>query len=102
MPGARRAMEEGTSAAELRHAALLALTTAGFPSMISVLKWIDKVIKKRNVHFKGFNPFSIQLSILLSDVVWHSQITKTFHPKCPRAFLTSLNLTIFLENLAFQ
>ncbi|MDP6783310.1 MAG: hypothetical protein QGG56_07060 [Dehalococcoidia bacterium] len=46
LPGARRAMEEGTSAAELRHAALLALTTAGFPSMISVLKWIDKVIKK--------------------------------------------------------
>ncbi len=43
---ARRALEEGISAAELRHAVLLALTTAGFPCMIAALKWIDKVIKK--------------------------------------------------------
>lgn len=43
---ARRALEEGISADELRHAVLLALTTAGFPIMIAAMKWVDKVIEK--------------------------------------------------------
>lgn len=41
---ARRALADGTSAAELRHAALLALTTAGFPAMIAALEWIEEVV----------------------------------------------------------
>ena len=43
---ARRALEEGITAEELRHAVLLALTTAGFPRMIAALKWVEKVIEK--------------------------------------------------------
>ncbi len=44
---ARRALEEGVTADELRHAVLLAFTTAGFPTMIAAMKWVDEVIKKR-------------------------------------------------------
>jgi len=43
---ARRALEEGVSADELRHAVLLAFTTAGFPTMIAAMKWVDEVIEK--------------------------------------------------------
>ena len=43
---ARRALEEGISAKELRHAVLIATTTAGFPTMIAAMKWVDEVIKK--------------------------------------------------------
>ena len=43
---ARRALEEGISAGELRHAVLMATTTAGFPIMIAAMKWVDEVIKK--------------------------------------------------------
>lgn len=43
---ARRALEEGISADELRHAVLLAFTTAGFPMMMAAMKWVDKVIEK--------------------------------------------------------
>ena len=43
---ARRALEEGVTADELRHATLLALTTAGFPTMIAAVKWIEEVIDK--------------------------------------------------------
>ncbi len=43
---ARRALEEGISADELRHATILAFTTAGFPAMSASLKWVDEVIKK--------------------------------------------------------
>ena len=43
---ARRALEEGITSDELRHAALLMLTTAGFPTMIAAMKWIDEVIEK--------------------------------------------------------
>jgi alkylhydroperoxidase/carboxymuconolactone decarboxylase family protein YurZ len=34
------------TAEELRHAVLLALTTAGFPTMIAAMKWVDEVIEK--------------------------------------------------------
>jgi alkylhydroperoxidase/carboxymuconolactone decarboxylase family protein YurZ len=43
---ARRALEEGITANKIRHAGLLAFTTAGFPTMIAAMKWIDKVIEK--------------------------------------------------------
>jgi alkylhydroperoxidase/carboxymuconolactone decarboxylase family protein YurZ len=43
---ARRALDEGMTAEELRHAVLLALTTAGFPTMIAAMKWVDEVIAK--------------------------------------------------------
>ena len=43
---ARRALEEGIAADELRHAVLLAFTTAGFPTMIAAMKWVDEVIDK--------------------------------------------------------
>lgn len=40
---ARRALEIGVTPQEIRHAALLALTTAGFPTMIAAMKWINEV-----------------------------------------------------------
>ena len=43
---ARRALEEGISADELRHVVLLAFTTAGFPTMIASMKWVEEVIDK--------------------------------------------------------
>jgi alkylhydroperoxidase/carboxymuconolactone decarboxylase family protein YurZ len=43
---ARRALEEGISVDELRHAVLMAFTTAGFPTMIAAMKWVDEVIEK--------------------------------------------------------
>jgi alkylhydroperoxidase/carboxymuconolactone decarboxylase family protein YurZ len=43
---ARQALEEGATTDEVRHAALLALTTAGFPTMIAGLRWVDEVIEK--------------------------------------------------------
>jgi alkylhydroperoxidase/carboxymuconolactone decarboxylase family protein YurZ len=44
---ARRAIEEGTSVEEVRHAALLALTTMGFPGMIAAIEWIEEVIEAK-------------------------------------------------------
>ena len=44
---ARRALAEGVTSDELRHAVLLAFTTAGFPTMIAAMKWVDMVIQKR-------------------------------------------------------
>ncbi|MBE0430994.1 MAG: carboxymuconolactone decarboxylase family protein [Dehalococcoidia bacterium] len=44
---ARRALEEGMTADELRHAVLMAFTTAGFPTMIAAQKWVDEVIDKQ-------------------------------------------------------
>lgn len=44
---ARRALEEGIPADELRHVVLLAVTTAGFPTMIAAMKWVEEVIEKR-------------------------------------------------------
>ena len=43
---ARRALAEGASPDELRHAVLMALTTVGFPTMMAAMKWVDEVIKK--------------------------------------------------------
>jgi alkylhydroperoxidase/carboxymuconolactone decarboxylase family protein YurZ len=44
---ARRALAEGATTDELRHAALLAFTTVGFPTMIAAMKWVDEVIDKQ-------------------------------------------------------
>jgi alkylhydroperoxidase/carboxymuconolactone decarboxylase family protein YurZ len=43
---ARRALEEGVTADELRHVVLQAFTTAGFPTMIASMKWVEEVIEK--------------------------------------------------------
>ena len=43
----RRALEAGSTAEEIRQAVLLALTTAGFPSMIAAMKWTDEVLDKQ-------------------------------------------------------
>ena len=42
----RRALEEGISSDELRHAVLMGFTTAGFPTMIAAMKWVEEVIEK--------------------------------------------------------
>ncbi len=44
---ARRALEEGISADEVRHVVLLAFTTAGFPYMIAAYKLVEEVIAKQ-------------------------------------------------------
>ena len=43
---ARRALEEGISTEELRHAVLMGFTTVGFPTMIAAMKWVEEVIDK--------------------------------------------------------
>ncbi len=43
---ARRALGEGISPDELHHAVLMAFTTAGFPTMIAAMKWVEEVIEK--------------------------------------------------------
>jgi len=42
----RRALDAGVSAAEIRHAVLLGLTTVGFPSTMAALTWVEDVLKK--------------------------------------------------------
>ncbi len=43
---ARKALDAGATSEELRHAALQALTTVGFPNMMRGLTWVDNVIEK--------------------------------------------------------
>jgi alkylhydroperoxidase/carboxymuconolactone decarboxylase family protein YurZ len=43
---ARRALQEGFTPDELRHAALLAMPTVGFPAMIAAAEWIDQVLEE--------------------------------------------------------
>ncbi len=40
----RRAVEQGATAEELRHAALLGVTTLGFPNMMKCLRWVEDVL----------------------------------------------------------
>ena len=44
----RKALDAGVEAAELEHVALLAMTTAGFPTAIAGLGWIDEVLAARS------------------------------------------------------
>ena len=41
---ARKALDAGDTAEEIRHVALLAITTCGFPTAIAGLGWIDEVL----------------------------------------------------------
>jgi len=41
---ARKALDAGCTAEELRHVAILAVTTIGFPTMMKGLSWVDDVI----------------------------------------------------------
>ena len=43
---ARRGLKEGLSAEELRHIAMLSITTLGWPSAIAALTWIEDVVGK--------------------------------------------------------
>ena len=40
---ARRGLEEGLSADELRHVAMLAIPTMGFPTSVAAISWIDDI-----------------------------------------------------------
>jgi 4-carboxymuconolactone decarboxylase len=40
----RRAREAGATSDEIRHVALLAATTIGFPNMMAALSWIDDML----------------------------------------------------------
>lgn len=40
----RKAIAEGDSIDEIRHVALMAITTCGFPTAIAGLRWIDEVV----------------------------------------------------------
>ena len=42
-----QALSEGVGPEELRQAALLAVTTAGFPTMIVAMQWVEEVIANR-------------------------------------------------------
>jgi len=42
----RRAIEDGCTPDEIRHAVLLSFTTAGFPLMIAAYGWVEEVIAK--------------------------------------------------------
>jgi alkylhydroperoxidase/carboxymuconolactone decarboxylase family protein YurZ len=42
---ARRAVREGCTPEEIRHAILLATTTIGFPAMMAALSWVEDEIK---------------------------------------------------------
>jgi alkylhydroperoxidase/carboxymuconolactone decarboxylase family protein YurZ len=43
---ARRALRDGVSEDELRHAVVLATTTLGFPSMVRALTWVEDTIAR--------------------------------------------------------
>ena len=40
----RKALEAGCTAEEIRHVALLATTTLGFPNMMAALSWVDDIL----------------------------------------------------------
>ena len=41
----RKALDAGASIDSIRHVALLSITTAGFPTAIAGLKWIEEVLE---------------------------------------------------------
>lgn len=49
----RKAIELGLTADEIRQASLLAITTAGFPTAIAALGWIDEVINEEVINEDG-------------------------------------------------
>lgn len=45
---ARRALDGGATADEVRHTVLLALTTVGFPGMTAAGLWVEEVLSNRS------------------------------------------------------
>ncbi len=43
---ARRALAAGCAPEEIRHVALLATTTLGFPNMMAAMTWVDDILPK--------------------------------------------------------
>lgn len=43
---ARQALAEGVAPAEIRHVALLAVTTTGWPASAAALSWVDDMLPK--------------------------------------------------------
>ena len=43
----RKALKEGVTVEEIRHAVLLALPTIGLPSTMAALSWIDDIVENR-------------------------------------------------------
>lgn len=43
----RKALGVGVSVDEIYHVAVLAITTAGFPTAIAAMRWIDQVVSAR-------------------------------------------------------
>jgi alkylhydroperoxidase/carboxymuconolactone decarboxylase family protein YurZ len=43
---ARQAVVEGLTPAEIRHVALLAITTTGWPASAAALSWVDDILPK--------------------------------------------------------
>ena len=41
----RKALQDGDSAAEIRHVAALAVTTCGFPTAVAGTEWIEQVLR---------------------------------------------------------
>lgn len=46
MSQTRKALEAGATEAEIRHTALMALTTIGFPNTMAALGWINEVLER--------------------------------------------------------
>ncbi|MET0292601.1 MAG: carboxymuconolactone decarboxylase family protein [Steroidobacteraceae bacterium] len=44
---ARRALAEGATAADIRHALLSITSTVGFPTVTAALSWVDDVLDRR-------------------------------------------------------
>jgi alkylhydroperoxidase/carboxymuconolactone decarboxylase family protein YurZ len=44
---ARKALDAGCTPDELRHSAILATTTLGFPSMMAAYSWIEDVLEEK-------------------------------------------------------
>lgn len=44
----RKALDAGDTADEIRHVALLAITTCGFPTAVAGTEWIEEVLSDRN------------------------------------------------------
>lgn len=49
----RKALDAGASKEELRHVALLAIPTIGFPSAMAAMSWIDDIVNPKSHFRKG-------------------------------------------------
>ena len=52
----RKALESGLGAEDLRHAVLLALTTAGFPTMMAARSWVEDLLTEEPPKPKAKKP----------------------------------------------